>query len=138
MNRNLRRDQAIDALHTLVVGGRLPDNEALRIELLELSRWWQMACNAVQTNREVELMPLEEAEYALEWCIALAGELVAAELAFRDGRAASHSLVGTRTWVWGRFKNLDAGLRSNGLPRRDDQHVRTDIGVRYHHGTGKD
>jgi len=62
-------------------------------------------------------MPADEAEYATEWCIALAIEIVDAELALRDGRAVSNSLADTRAWVWERFNNLEAGLNSNGRPR---------------------
>ena len=64
-------------------------------------------------------MPREEADYALEWCIALARELVAAELAIREGQEPGFSLETTRAWVWERFRSLKAGLRSNGLPREN-------------------
>jgi hypothetical protein len=63
-------------------------------------------------------MPLDEAEYALEWCIALAQEIVAAEYRLRNGLGISDlRLDFTRRWVWERFSNLEAGLRSNGLTR---------------------
>ena|SRR3989442_9408380 len=115
--RTQRRDVAIHTLHTAMIEGRLPNDRTLREELLRLREWWDRACIAVQTNRGSELMPLDEAEYALEWCISLAQEIVDAERALRDGNTVGCLLAATREWVWDRFKNLEAGLRSNGLPR---------------------
>jgi hypothetical protein len=115
--RSRRRDAAVGALHTLIIDGRLPEGPGLREELLNLRPWWDRACDAVQTNRGSQLMPLDEAEFALEWCISLAQEIVDAELAVRSGRTIENSLGYTREWVWERFKNLEAGRRSNGLAR---------------------
>lgn len=112
-----RETAAMRALESLTIGGRLPDDLTLREELAQLREWWDRASIVVQTKREDELMPADEAKYALQWCIALAKEIVDAELALRDGRAVSASLGATRAWVWERFRNLTAGLRSNGLPR---------------------
>ena len=80
--------------------------------------WWNRACGVVQSQYGTELMPLDEAEYACEWCIALAQEIVDAEIAVRAGKRIPDSLEATRFWVWERFKFLETGLRSNGLPRR--------------------
>jgi hypothetical protein len=59
----------------------------------------------------------DEAEYAIEWCIALAKEIVDAEIAFRKGTPSSYSLESTREWVWERFHNLEKGIMSNGIKR---------------------
>ena len=118
IRRTQRRDAAIHALHTGAVGERLPDDTSLREELLRLRQWWARACNAVQRQRDEEFMPLDEAEYALEWCITLAQEIIDAELLFRAGKNSTYdSLLANRSWVWERFNFLESGLRSNGLPR---------------------
>ena len=116
--RKLRRDVAIRALHTSAIDGRVPDDLALRDELYRLVEWWNRACTAVNTRRGSTQMPMDEADDALEWCIALAQEIVDAELAVRAGDKVSDSVASTGAWVWERFRNLEAGLRSNGTTRR--------------------
>jgi len=68
-------------------------------------------------NKGTKVMPLDEALFAQSWCISLAQEIIDAELATRKGERFSQSLDITREWVWDRFKNLEAGLRSNGTKR---------------------
>ncbi len=74
--RTHHRDVAIQTLHTGTVEGRLPDEPSLREELSKLREWWDRACRVVQSQRDAEFMPLDEAEYALEWCISLAQEII--------------------------------------------------------------
>lgn len=62
-------------------------------------------------------MPADEADAALEWCIALAQEIIDAERAHRTGGRVSDKLEATRHWVWDRFNNLEAGRHSNGTAR---------------------
>ena len=112
-----RRDGAVNALHTATIADRLPENLELRDELFRLRNWWDRACNAVNYNRRDEVLG-DEAEYAIEWCIALAQEIVDAEIAFRAGNRPSSSLGATREWVWDRFRNLESGLMSNGVKRK--------------------
>jgi hypothetical protein len=60
----------------------------------------------------------EEAEFAMEWCITFAQEIVDAERAARKGNPApSLHMESTRQWVRERFRNLERGLMSNGVPR---------------------
>ena len=115
--REERRRAALAALHTATVENRLPDDLNLRAELFRLREWWFRACEAVQQQRSVGPLPFDEAEYAGEWCIALAQELVDAELALRSGRKPDSKLDYARLWVWKRFENLEAGLMSNCIPR---------------------
>ena len=115
--REERRRVALDALEKGVVGERLPDAPALKEELLRLRVWWFRACDAVNGQRSIGPLPLDEAEHATGWCIALAQEIVDAELALRSGQKPNDRLEYTREWVWDRFKNLEAGLMSNGIPR---------------------
>lgn len=117
--RKRRKEAAIQCLHVGVVDGRLPENPELREELSRLRKWWNRACQAVQSRHDATHMPLDEADYALDWCIALAQAIMDAELAFRSGERIPDSLAATRHWVWDRFNNLEAGLRSNGTPRKD-------------------
>jgi len=74
-------------------------------------------CGVLQTERGTILMPRDEADYAAEWCIALAQEIVEAERAVIAGKSIPVSFTLTGEWVWERFRNLEAGLRSNGASR---------------------
>ncbi|MFA5916259.1 MAG: hypothetical protein WC830_22145 [Burkholderiales bacterium] len=112
-----RRRAANAALHAGTIDDRVPDVPALREEFNRLLEWWRRACQVVQTKRGTEFMPADEAEYALDWCIALAAEIIDAERAARAGAESPDSLESTRAWVWDRFRNLEAGLRSNGTVR---------------------
>ena len=112
-----RLETAIQALFFSVIDGSLPKNLELREELFRIQKWWHRACDAVNFDRKDEVL-LDDAQYAVEWCIALAKEIVDAEIAFRNGTPPSYSLEDTRTWVWERFHNLEKGLMSNGLKRQ--------------------
>jgi ATP:corrinoid adenosyltransferase len=111
-----RREAALQAFHFTLIDGSLPKSPELREELFQIQDWWRRACDALNFGRKDEVL-LDDAEYAVEWCIALAKEIVDAEIAFRNGSAPSYSLESTREWVWARFHNLEKGLRSNGLNR---------------------
>ena len=111
-----RRKAALDALHKSEIEGRPPENAELRDELFRIQKWWYRACDAVNYAREDEVL-LDEAKYATEWCIALAQEIVDAEIASRNGQPIPISLERTRDWVWDRFLNLEKGLMSNGVNR---------------------
>ncbi|MFM0348987.1 hypothetical protein [Paraburkholderia sp. RL17-347-BIC-D] len=59
----------------------------------------------------------DEAEFAVEWCIAIAASLVEEERLFRQSILPDPMLKIYRNDVWTRFDNLEAGLMSNGVPR---------------------
>ena len=62
-------------------------------------------------------MPLDEAEYATEWCISLAQEIVDAQRALTAGTSfQSRWELNAHRFVE-RLENLEAGLTSNGMPR---------------------
>jgi len=112
-----REAAARQLLDTGEVEGRRLENLELREELMQLhERFWR-AKSVLISQRGTESMPLDEAEYAIYWCEALAHEIRIAEIAHREGRTPEHPLEQTRSWVWDRFRNLEAGRRSNGLPR---------------------
>lgn len=116
----LRREREAAARQTLETGeveGRRLENVELREELMQLhERFWR-ARSVLISQRGTESMPLDEAQYAIYWCEALAHEIRVAEIASREGQMPGYSLEHTRSWVWDRFRNLEAGRRSNGLPR---------------------
>lgn len=116
VEKERRREGALTALHRGLIAERLPENPNLREELFRLRDWWFRICHAVNYDRKDTLLG-DEAQYAVEWCISLAQEIVDAEIAFRAGSMPSPSIQGTREWVWDRFRNLEAGLRSNGISR---------------------
>lgn len=115
--RRQRREDALGALHTAMIDGRLADEPSLRDELLRLREWWFKACDVVQSNRERDGMPADEAEYALEWCISAAQGIIDDERALRSGRQTDSMSIHRRAWVWERLGVLARGLCSNGLPR---------------------
>ena len=116
--REKRRDDAVTALHSGLVDGALPSGPELRAELDRLRVYWNRACQAVNTQRGTAAMPMDEAGYALKWCISLAQEIVEGQRAIAARKPLSHSFTMTREWVWENLCNLDAGLRSNGTPRK--------------------
>lgn len=117
-SKKARRNAALEALHRGVIDGYLPEDTAMREELLRIRHWWDKACRAVQQQRSIEPLPLDEAEYALEWCIALAHEIVDGERVIRSGQTPCYAFEYTRNWVWQRLGFLEHGLRSNGTPRK--------------------
>ena len=107
--RQLRAD-ALTALHSSLIDGELPRHQHLRDELNRLQEYWSRVCSVVQTQRGTPVMPLDEAEYAIEWCISLAQEIVTAQRQVAEGRAISTSLEFTQLWVWERLQNLMPGF----------------------------
>ena len=115
-SKQLRRDTAVNTLRLGVIDGRLPDNQELSEELLRIRKWWDRACRSVNYNFEDDVL-LDEAHSALGWCIAIAQEIIDEELAYRQGNPKKYLSNEIRKIEWERFKNLEAGLRSNGVPR---------------------
>lgn len=111
-----RRNAALKALFTSEIDGHLPVNPELREELFRLQKWWNRACDVLNYDRKDEVLS-DEAQYATEWCIALAQEIVDAEISSRNRAIPSDSLESTREWVWRRFRNSEMGLMSNGIKR---------------------
>lgn len=112
-----RRSDALELLHTSVLDNGSLHMPALRDELYRLQRWWGRVCSALQLQRADPVLQ-DEADYALEWCIALAQEIADADRSLRHGGAAwTPNLEPTRQWVWERFANLERGLMSNGVKR---------------------
>ena len=116
-HKEVRRDAAIHALHFGSIDGSYPKNAELHEELEKIRKWWHRACDAVNYGRVDDVL-LDEAEYALKWCISLAQEIVDAEIAYRTDASVSESFAYTKQWVWERFQNLEAGLMSNGIERK--------------------
>lgn len=112
-----RKQAAIEALHHGKINGIYLKSQELHKELEKVRKWWHRACDAVNYRREDEILR-DEAEYALEWCIALAQEVVDAEVSLRGGKETAEPFSFKQTWVWERFENLEKGLMSNGIERR--------------------
>lgn len=83
---------------------------------MAIRKWWFKACDAINYGRSDPILR-DEAEYAAQWCISLAREIVIAERAYKAGEAPSHMLEHTLEWVGERFGNLEKGLMSNGVAR---------------------
>ena len=112
-----KRVDAMEALRTFNIGGKLPTKKELKNELFRLHKWWYHACYAMKNMEDHESVPYSEAEAAMDWCISLAQEIIDAEMAHREGKTPNDSLLETRQKVWKRFENLKAGLQSNGSPK---------------------
>lgn len=114
---SVRHDQAVAILH----GSPTYAGPSLRgefdAELRQLRRWWWRSCDAVNLGRAQPSIPLDEAEYAVAWCIKLAEALLIANEQALVGQDRHPELENARRAVWERFENLERGLRSNGLPR---------------------
>jgi hypothetical protein len=109
-----RRERVLAALHGTQPWA--PQDPALREDWLRLLPWWNRICSAINANRlDPELG--DETHAAMEWCIALAAELIDADQALRSGAKPGYVLEYARHWVWERFRNIEAGLGSNGTKR---------------------
>ena len=111
------REEAIEALANGYIDGVSLTNHNFREQLLEIRKWWFKACDALNYGRTDTVLK-DDAQYAVEWCISLAKEIVAAERAFNAGQQPSYMLEHTSSWVYERFSNLEKGLMSNGVARR--------------------
>jgi len=111
------RDTAVSTLHSGLIDGDMVGDESLRHGLDALCRKWQTACFVVQMEQGTAPMPLDEADFAVEWCITLAEDIVKAQRQLSNGMPAAQLHLPNHDWVWERFRNLEAGLRSNGTPR---------------------
>jgi hypothetical protein len=118
--KSLRRNAAVNAFHLGVIDGRLAATQELREEFVKIKRWWDRACRATNNNFEDEVL-CDETEYALEWCIAIAQEIIDEELAYRLGRVGNPLSKEIKKIAWERFDNLEAGLMSNGVPRSNNK-----------------
>lgn len=116
--RKERRADAVAALHFGTIDRNLPSVPELSVELSRLRVYWNRACQVANTSCGTAMMPFDEAQFAVEWCISLAMEIVDEERKRTREKPITTSFSITREWVWERFKNLDAGLRSNGRPRQ--------------------
>jgi len=112
-----KEKNAIQTLHFGLINETEITDKNLKEELALLRKWWDCVGKVLMMNKGTKVMPLDEALFAQSWCISLAQEIIDAELATRKGERFSQSLDITREWVWDRFKNLEAGLRSNGTKR---------------------
>lgn len=113
------RSEAVRSLHWITVDDALPTNELVREELLRIHKWWREVCDTLNHGRRHPVLR-DEVEYAKDWCIRLAEQLVLFERAVRSGKAPGElpfTLEHTRQWVWERFDNLNKGLMSNGVRR---------------------
>ena len=112
-------EAALDALHQGLIDKELPKDGVARRELGNIRKWWFRACDSV--NYKIESPVLGgEARFALDWCQRLAEQIVLRERASRLELPLADNLEGTAFWVWERFNNLESGLRSNGLPKREN------------------
>jgi hypothetical protein len=112
-----RRNEAVDLLFQGIVDNDALRTAVLREELDRMQRWWERASRELRSPGTDAVFG-NEAEFAIEWCIILAQEMVEAERAARNGNSPTSSqLESTRQWVWERFRNLECGLLSNGVPR---------------------
>ncbi len=113
------RSEAVCSLHWSTVDGTLPTNAQVREEFLRIQRWWREVCGTLNYGGNHPILR-DEVEYAKEWCICLAEQLVLFERAVRSGEPVGDvqfTLEHTRQWVWERFDNLEKGLMSNGVRR---------------------
>lgn len=112
------RRAAIETLWRLTVDDKTFTRQDLLDDASRISGWWAQASSAVITQDLAHTVFDDEAEYAAEWCIRLAEQLILAERAARSGAPVEeYQLNAARGWVWERFAYLERGLRSNGTAR---------------------
>ena len=76
-------------------------------------------CDATRAGRKDPILK-DETQFGTDWCIAIMQELVDTE---RDRRAGTGGDTELRQYIrretWLRFENLEKGLMSNGVARRE-------------------
>lgn len=115
-----KRTRALDALRFRLPDSAVRSTGELADDWSTLRSRWNRVCDVVNGQHGTKQLPLNEAEYAMDWCIALAKELLDAEDTLAMGNKLSSSLEIARGWVNERFENLELGLMSNGRPRSED------------------
>jgi len=111
------QSEAINVLHFGTLEGKSFQNKELADEFRRLQVWCYRACDSITLQREDPILR-DEAEFASSWCISLAQIIIREEKASRLGDNRPFVWDNRRDWVWERFKNLEAGLASNGVARR--------------------
>jgi hypothetical protein len=101
------RDAAITALHRGEVNGEFLVDGALRDDLEQLRARWFVVCDVVNSSRGKDLVPLEHAGYATDWCISLAEQIVEAQRAISAGEPVASSFESTKSWVWKRLRDIE-------------------------------
>jgi hypothetical protein len=114
-----RRDSALRVLHTGLIEGALPKNSTLTSELEDVRKWWDRVCRTTNYGIEDKVL-VDEVEYAAEWCIAIAQEIIDEGKVLNEGKLPNHSSIHIKEIAWVKFKNLEKGLMSNGVPRMND------------------
>lgn len=117
-DRKHRRFMETDqVLHTGVIDGEDIRQGPLRDELQRVREWWGDICAAERTRREHPILR-EETQFGMDWCIAIAQEIVDAERDLRAGKPGDTEIRKyRRDQTWERFENLAKGLKSNGVAR---------------------
>lgn len=107
---------ALNALHHAQIDGGPVSCTFLHECLMEIRHWWFKACDAINFGRPDPVLG-NEAECAVQWCIAIAKEIVLAEQAYKNGIAPGYRFDDAIKRTRERFFNLEKGLMSNGHPR---------------------
>ncbi len=112
-----RHDEAVTALHSGMIDGEYLSAGTLRDEFWRARDWWFQVCEAVNSEREHQLLH-DETQYAVSWCIAIAAHIIDEARDMRAGKPGgtdAHNYL--RRPYWERFENLSRGLMSNGIER---------------------
>jgi len=115
------RSRAVQVLHHGLSADAPPFKPEFADELRRVGPWWRRACDVANTVRVHKKLPLDEAEYAVEWCISLAKAILQANDQAIAGHTHFPELEAVRSWVWERFENLERGYGSNGHARDAQQ-----------------
>ena len=111
-----RDDDGRTLLDRYTVDGSVVGTQTLEEELDRIRQYWSDSCRAVQQQRDIGVIPLEEAEYAITWCIRIASGIVDDERAARKD-PSTKGTIEMRRHFWERFDFLEQGLHSNGTTR---------------------
>lgn len=114
----VNREDALRLLHRGVIDDGRPELPEHADELKRLWHAWSETCSVTNHQFRSKLVPAEEAEYAVEWCIIIAIAILDAERAAKAGRKPDYMVQENKKHAWRRFDFLEQGLRSNGTPRK--------------------
>ena len=113
MQHKFERELTIEAVHTGLIDGKIPEKAALQAELQQVKTWWVQAYDALSQGKADSTFR-EETGQVPEWCLTIAKGIIDEEKAHRENRQQDSFLNFEKRHTLTFFNNMSAGLQSNG------------------------
>ena len=118
MQHKFERELTIEAIHTGLIEGRVPEKAELQTELQQVKLWWNQAYGALSQG-QADATFQDETEQVPEWCQTIAKGIIDEEKAYREQRQPDSFLNFEKRHTLELFENMAAGLMSDGKERSE-------------------